>query len=99
MELGRSETAGNYLLRLRQAGGSASNQYRLNLTVGEAGACIDDDFEPNAEIESASLCPTAFTTFDCVQAMSIGSGLLFRGEYRQLATDRWGSTFAHDALR
>lgn len=45
----RAQEAGDYLVRvfLRGGGESAVNTYSMNVDVQDAGACDDDDFEPN----------------------------------------------------
>lgn len=56
VELLRAPAAGVWFVRVYVAGGEQAG-YDLELTIGEAEACPDDDLEPNGERASAALLP------------------------------------------
>lgn len=57
VELLRAPAAGIWFVRVYLSGNARSTPYSLDITLAEAEACPDDDFEPNGERAEAALLP------------------------------------------
>ncbi len=57
VELLRAPAAGVWFVRVYLSGNARSTPYSLDITLAEAEACPDDDFEPNGERAEAALLP------------------------------------------